>query len=76
MIINLTCLYCNHTWDRYLASKEAASKDFHCLKCKDSNVEIRESKTTKVDYYKGSPPFPQSKETLDLLEFMLVGSID
>lgn len=65
MLINLTCFYCNYSWDKYLNSKKAVN-DQHCLKCGDSNLRVVDLETSSIDYYKGSPPFDDKKSANDV----------
>ncbi len=44
-----------------------------CLKCNDSNVTVEKSSDSKIDYYKGSPPFPQNGNKDGELDWMLYG---
>lgn len=48
-----TCTYCNYQW-------ALNSNDDYCIKCSDKNPKLEEKDTRSiVDYYKGSPPFPE-----------------
>lgn len=56
MKIHFTCLYCNNKWS------ETYYKDpmgVRCYICNDKNLKMAKEDTTTVDYYVGSPPFPE-----------------
>jgi hypothetical protein len=49
-----TCEYCNNKW------KIIDANDRQCEKCGDVNPKLEEKDTrTNIDYYQGSPPFPE-----------------
>lgn len=61
----LICQYCNHTWEWDYIPNHSLS----CTYCNDKNVRVIDNKVNKVDYYAGSPPFPEKKDipkTIDL----------
>lgn len=58
MRIHLSCTYCGTKWEAFANSKESI-EDMKCGICGDSTLEVRDaSKMEKIDYYAGSPPFP------------------
>lgn len=76
MIISVTCTYCGHYTEKYIPKKSDLN-DLHCIKCGDANsLKVKDLETSKTDYYAGSPPFPQSPKTKELLDWMLIGGID
>jgi hypothetical protein len=64
MNIGLECTYCGHKWEVTAYSK-ASIESMVCTKCKDSHLKVRDLATSKIDAYKGCPPFPEKKITLD-----------
>jgi transcription elongation factor Elf1 len=75
MIIHLTCTYCNHQWERYIPKKSEMGY-LNCIRCGDKQLKIKDSEKSKTDYYAGAPEFPQSRDTKELVDYMLIGSID
>jgi NAD-dependent SIR2 family protein deacetylase len=57
MRVELECTYCGHKWEKTAYNKESIESEV-CPHCKDSTLKVRDLSTSKVDYYKGSPPFP------------------
>ena len=57
-MFELTCNYCNFQWTQEYVNRAYIS----CGKCKDSNIKVVDVKREKVDYYAGSPPFPEEEE--------------
>lgn len=64
MTLDLECMYCGHKWEK-TAYDRRSIESATCPKCKDSNLKVRDRDTSKVDYYKGSPPFPPKPIKLD-----------
>ena len=58
--IQLECTYCGNKWNATAWSKVEIDSMI-CSKCKDSRLVVRD-RTSKVDYYQGSPPFPEKKK--------------
>lgn len=56
MKYKLTCLYCDHKWER-LISNYLTSRTAVCPRCDDRNITVKESKKSSTDYYQGSPEF-------------------
>lgn len=50
------CRYCNNHWTKHVYS--GASPEEKCLKCGDSNIDVKELSKYKIDSYIGCPPFP------------------
>lgn len=61
MDIELECTYCGHKWEKTIYNKSSIESE-RCPKCKDASLKVRDLAKTKVDYYKGSPPFPPGKD--------------
>ena len=55
----LTCLYCNHKWERNLYMGDAFEEK--CGKCGDSNIDVKDLAKTKIDGYLGCKPFPDKE---------------
>lgn len=53
-MIRLICLYCDHSMDIDYQPSEFTV----CGKCGDYNLRMVDLKKSKIDYYRGSPPFP------------------
>jgi len=58
--IQIECTYCGNKWNATSWSKTEIDSMI-CPKCKDSRLIVRD-RTSKVDYYQGSPPFPPKKQ--------------
>lgn len=60
MKVQLECTYCGHKWIETIYNR-SATETMTCKhgNCRDSNLIVRDLTTTKVDYYAGSPPFPE-----------------
>lgn len=57
-LFRLTCTYCNHIWDINYHSQE----EIRCPKCNDRNIKAEDLREGKIDYYVGSPPFPDENK--------------
>lgn len=55
--VELTCTYCGCHWNDYIPYRSAIG-DLQCLLCGDHQITVRDIESTKIDYYAGSPPFP------------------
>lgn len=55
MTIKCTCLYCDHKWTAY------GEWDIReCARCFSKKPKVeRINDKDKIDYYQGSPPFPE-----------------
>ena len=47
------CLYCGKTWENDFIPMKSS-----CDKCGDTSIRVTDQNATKIDYYEGSPPFP------------------
>lgn len=70
--INIECKYCGNKWEKIIWGNPS-SDGLKCEVCGEGqNFFFREIKTSNIDYYDGSPPFPEveSEElnSIDLLE--------
>lgn len=55
----IECLYCGKRWEDMITSYRQPQ----CSDCKEKKMlKIRLVDESKVDYYKGSPPFPKKEE--------------
>lgn len=73
MEVEFECTYCGKVWKSHPRSQveiEAA----RCSKCGDTTLKVREASKSKVDYYQGSPPFPE--KTVKYLDMYDYGSHD
>lgn len=61
MEVDLTCTYCDHKWITFVATKRLLN-DLICPKCGDASLKVKNTaEIVKIDYYQGSPPFPDGK---------------
>lgn len=67
MRFKLTCLYCNHKWEK-LISNYLTSRGAHCPICGDSNVLVKEYNKSAINYYEGAPEFVDPPEVPDAIE--------
>ena len=65
MQIELTCQYCNFKDIKDVYNPESLKNEC-CRKCGDRNVELRDLSATKIDAYKGCPPFPPKEVKKDI----------
>jgi hypothetical protein len=49
------CTYCGETWG-------SDDPQWKCISCRDENLRYKDNSKTKIDYYAGSPPFPEDKD--------------
>lgn len=58
MKVSIECTYCGYKWEETIYNR-ASLEDKVCPNgnCKDRNLKVKDA-TSKVDYYKGCPPFP------------------
>lgn len=62
MAIQITCTYCGVSW----VEKKTDLNTIKCLKCKDShNLTAKELHKSKIDYYAGSPAFPNYNKSIE-----------
>lgn len=54
----LTCQYCNFEWEINYTPQDP----LYCGTCSDRNIRIVNLATSKIDYYAGSPPFPEKND--------------
>lgn len=62
MNVELECTYCGHKWIKDVYNQHAVLHE-SCPRCKDSNLKARDLNKSKVDYYKGCPPFETKPTT-------------
>jgi len=64
------CTYCGKKWEAAptLAEEIASAK---CGACKDTNLIIKDLRKSKIDYYQGTPPFPEKKEEPEQHNFVM-----
>lgn len=55
--IDFECNYCGIVWSE---RKNSIPMDTKCIRCGDHNIVLKERH--KIDYYQGSPPFPEEQE--------------
>lgn len=60
MIVEMTCKYCGHHWQLKNIYRNPNSKII-CAICGDTNIIVRDYEKSRIDYYAGSPPFPEKK---------------
>jgi transcription elongation factor Elf1 len=60
MIIGLKCRYCGVKIEMKVKDPSTL-KGKRCSVCGDTDFEIKDLTGTKVDYYLGSPPFPDKE---------------
>lgn len=60
MTLDLECTYCGFKWQKEVYAYQTTDQ-LKCENgnCKDSNLKIRDLSKTKIDTYKGCPPFPK-----------------
>lgn len=68
MELLLICRYCDNKWTRNVYGK--ASLEEKCVKCGDTNIDVKELSKTKIDSYVGCPPFKE-KEKEQKQDFIL-----
>lgn len=63
MKVQLECMYCGHKWVEEVYNKSSIDSKT-CTKgnCGDSNLIVRDLNASKIDAYKGCPPFPEPKK--------------
>lgn len=61
MDIKLTCTYCDHETVKQVYSIHDLDNET-CNKCGDRNLVIKDLAKTKIDTYRGSPPFVEKKD--------------
>lgn len=58
MKISLECTYCGHIWVETVYNQHSMDgKSCSNGNCKHKELKVRDL-SSKIDYYKGSPPFP------------------
>lgn len=62
MTVELECTYCGHKWEKTVYNKQSIENE-KCPHCGDSTLKVRDASTSKIDAYKGSPPFPPKRDT-------------
>jgi len=70
--VSLECQYCGHKWI-YRAYSKASIDKLKCNKCSDSNLTVRNLSDNKIDYYQGSPAFPQEGNDF-IPDYMMEGT--
>ena len=61
MTVELECMYCAHRWEKTVYNKQSIEAEV-CPRCGDSSLKVRDATTSKIDAYKGCPPFPPKKK--------------
>lgn len=65
MKVQLECMYCGNKWDKIAHTKQSIESET-CPKCNDSSLKVRDHQASKIDTYKGCPPFlPKKREDPD-----------
>jgi hypothetical protein len=59
ILLYFTCTYCYNKWEKSVYSSDSSLSHIKCAKCGDRNVIVKRASEEKVDYYQGSPPFPE-----------------
>ncbi len=62
MMVQLECTYCGKIWKAYAHTK-AAIEAMNCTRCGDTSLKITNLEDSKIDYYKGCPPFPEKHKS-------------
>lgn len=57
-LYELSCYYCGYSWQINYEPRDT----IYCIKCKDKNLRLINIATQKVNYYVGSPPFPEKEK--------------
>lgn len=57
-MFELTCLYCDFKWNAAYVNKATLC----CKICGDVNIREMDIRRHKIDYYAGSPPFPEEED--------------
>lgn len=57
MRVDMECTYCGKKWHLDNPTQYDLMS-VKCGVCSDKNIKMKDSVKDKVDYYKGSPPFP------------------
>lgn len=61
MIFQFECCYCGYKYTRELFSRASIEAE-KCSRCNDTTMKYKEyAEDSKVDYYKGCPPFPDDE---------------
>lgn len=76
MKVQIECTYCGHKWTETVYQKSSV-ENMTCIwgNCKDSNLIVRDMSVGKIDYYAGSPPFPEDNWPLGKLDYDYMGKI-
>jgi len=61
MQIKFNCKYCGLQWSKEMYNIPPKNT-IRCTKCLDRNIEMSRKEDVTIDYYKGSPPFPDPDE--------------
>ena len=62
MIVALECLYCGHKWRELIYNQGSLSgKTCRYGTCRHKELKV-EDISKRVDYYKGSPSFPEKND--------------
>ena len=64
MLLDFTCTYCGHNWERKVYNKHQADKEC-CPRCQDTSLVVRDRTKQAIDYYEGCPPFPVKESDID-----------
>ncbi len=60
MKVQIVCQYCDFKWIQAIYSPD--NVDQKCLKCKDTNLVVKDLSKVQLDTYIGCPAFPEEKE--------------
>lgn len=58
------CRYCDHKWRKHVYSNTVT--DEKCLRCGDTNIDVKELSKARIDSYIGCPPFPEKPIEKDI----------
>lgn len=68
MRVKLTCHYCGTQCEREISSQREL-EDSACRICDQKEFSVKDITYSKVDYYKGCPPFPAKEKAKDIPDF-------
>jgi hypothetical protein len=61
MEVEILCQYCGHKNVTVIYNQKSLEGET-CNKCNDKNLIVREVSKSKIDYYEGSPAFPEKEK--------------
>lgn len=66
MTVEIECQYCGYKTTKVIYNQKSLENET-CIKCKDSNLIIKDLSKARIDTYQGTPAFPEKgyKDTED-----------